>query len=316
MAIHQQHRFQKTPNHRTALPSKKKLMRFSALVVPFFLFGWMTPLSAQINVQLHRDSAAIAAQFPGAQIQSTGDYRSKERILLVNTEDFTLRFYLATNGLAYECYLEPKTADVALRQAHLIKETMPHDVANVYIATRFEAGTDRVLIINEPKTNNQGYPHFLYRFFETVTLSEELILSDDLISIESTDHVIAVEEPDVDPNEPLPIAVVSSPPLYGKCTANDPNPMQCSYDAVQQHVAKKLRLPKSATEQGIKGRVFVKLIIGQNGTVETCEILRGLSPEIDQAVLNAFQSLGSFSPPSNRNEPCRVQTVIPITIEP
>lgn len=274
----------------------------------------MSSLFAQINVKLHQDSLGIAAQFPGASITTKMD-RSREQMLVVNATQYTLNYYLATNGFAYECYVEPKSSEAALAQVAHIKETMPHEVGNVYVSERFIGlGNDLVLIIYEPKDNNRGYPHFLYRFLEAE--SEELIPDDDGRISTDTEHVIAVEEPDYDPNEALPIAVVTAPPRYGKCSADDANPTQCTFEAIQRHVAKKLKLPKDAFAKDTKGRVYVKLVIGQNGAVEEHTIMRGVNPAIDDAVLKAFASLGQFTPPLDRGRPCRVQMVIPVLIEP
>ncbi|MFM1931400.1 MAG: hypothetical protein RL226_703 [Bacteroidota bacterium] len=289
-------------------------MRSSVLCLFVVFFGVWSPLSAQIAVPLPIDTLTIASYFSEASISSSPGYYSGERMLDVSTKNFALRYFVDTNGVAYECYVTPANEEAATKQVNFITTSMPKVAANIYSVTENELGVVQVQVVEAEGTNDQGFTNFIYRF---AWIFNEAVDDDkDLIIAESM-PVIAVQEPDFDENEPLPIAVVSSPPLYGRCTADDANPAQCSYDAIQKHVAKKLRLPEEVAQKGIKGRVFVKLVIDTTGEVESCEIVRGLnSAELDAAVLRAFRSLGRFSPPSDRDKPCRVFTLIPVSIEP
>ena len=77
--------------------------------------------------------------------------------------------------------------------------------------------------------------------------------------------------------------------------------------AVQQRVV----LPAGTT--AASNRVFVKFIIGKQGQVESAEIIKGVAPVVDAAVLAAVRQLPTFAPGRQGGQLVRLAFTLPIT---
>lgn len=61
--------------------------------------------------------------------------------------------------------------------------------------------------------------------------------------------------------------------------------------AFKNAVAKKLALPSSALEEGIRGRVTVSYEIRKDGTLKNVKVVRGLNPELDRECVRAIEKV-------------------------
>ncbi|HAF29048.1 MAG TPA: energy transducer TonB [Bacteroidales bacterium] len=64
----------------------------------------------------------------------------------------------------------------------------------------------------------------------------------------------------------------------------------------RNYVSENLKFPFSAVESGVTGTVFVSFVIEKDGSVSKVEILRGVHPVLDKAVVEAIQRSPSWEP--------------------
>ena len=78
-----------------------------------------------------------------------------------------------------------------------------------------------------------------------------------------------------------------------------------------QAIASKIVYPLEAKQSGIQGSVFVKAFIDKEGNVVKTEIIKGVSPELDEAASKAIAST-KFTPGKVNGVAVKVQVSIPI----
>ncbi len=76
-------------------------------------------------------------------------------------------------------------------------------------------------------------------------------------------------------------------------------------------IAKEIRYPEEARNQGIQGRVYVQFIVNEQGEVEDPQIIRGIGGGADEEALRVVKQ-AKFKPGLQRGVPVRVQYSLPI----
>jgi len=72
--------------------------------------------------------------------------------------------------------------------------------------------------------------------------------------------------------------------------------------------------PEKAKMQAIEGKVFLKLLIDENGNVAKAKIDKGINPLLDKSALEAVKS-AKFSPALINDKPVRVWVVLPVAFK-
>lgn len=65
---------------------------------------------------------------------------------------------------------------------------------------------------------------------------------------------------------------------------------------IAKAIQKRVVYPAQALKAGVKGRVFVRFAVAENGKVRQVNILKGLRPDCDLAVVRAVWQLPRFKP--------------------
>lgn len=73
--------------------------------------------------------------------------------------------------------------------------------------------------------------------------------------------------------------------------------------------------PTMAAEEGIEGRVMVKFLVTEDGSVSNVQIHRGKHPLLDKEALRVVKSLPKFKPGNNNGHPVRVWYAVPINFK-
>ena len=76
-------------------------------------------------------------------------------------------------------------------------------------------------------------------------------------------------------------------------------------------IAKLLKYPEAARQQGIQGRVFVKAYVNEQGNVTHAEIIKGIGYGCDEASINAVKQI-KFVPGKQKGVPVKTQVAIPL----
>lgn len=83
--------------------------------------------------------------------------------------------------------------------------------------------------------------------------------------------------------------------------------------AILDDLERNLVYPQKALSDKLFGRVVLRFMIMEDGSVGDVEILKSLSPECDQAAIRTVKSLSKFSPAKNEGKTVRVWFTTPIT---
>jgi protein TonB len=109
------------------------------------------------------------------------------------------------------------------------------------------------------------------------------------------DEVTPVEE------EPVFFIVEEMPSFQGK-----------GEDGFREYIARNLRYPEIAAENGISGRVYVQFAVNSKGQVVDAVVVRGIDPALDQEAVRVVMSSPKWEPGRQRGTPVKVQFTFPI----
>ena len=82
-----------------------------------------------------------------------------------------------------------------------------------------------------------------------------------------------------------------------------------------KYIAKNLRYPVIAQENGIQGRVIVRFVVTATGTVEQVQVMRSLDPNCDKEAVRVVQSLPKWIPGKQNGRNVPVYYTVPITFK-
>ncbi|MBQ3636115.1 MAG: energy transducer TonB [Bacteroidales bacterium] len=83
-------------------------------------------------------------------------------------------------------------------------------------------------------------------------------------------------------------------------------------EALRKFLAQEVKYPVIAQENGIQGRVFVKFVIGADGSVSNVEVARPYDPNLDKEAVRVVKSMPKWSPGKQRGKPVKVSYTVPI----
>lgn len=83
--------------------------------------------------------------------------------------------------------------------------------------------------------------------------------------------------------------------------------------ALMTYLAKSIKYPVIAQENGIQGRVSCSFVINKDGTIVDAEVLRGVDPSLDKEALRVINTMPKWTPGQQRGKPVRVKYTVPVT---
>ena len=82
---------------------------------------------------------------------------------------------------------------------------------------------------------------------------------------------------------------------------------------LMKFIAKSIKYPVIAQENGIQGRVVCTFVVNKDGSVVDAEVLRGVDPSLDKEALRVIGTMPKWKPGKQRGKPVRVKYTVPIT---
>jgi protein TonB len=104
-------------------------------------------------------------------------------------------------------------------------------------------------------------------------------------------------------DDPIPFVNVEEKPLFN---GGDP------ITEFPRYIARNLRYPEIAAENGISGRVIVQFVIDEKGEVVDPVVLRPVDPALDAEAIRVIKTSPRWTPGKQRNKPVKVSYVFPI----
>lgn len=80
-----------------------------------------------------------------------------------------------------------------------------------------------------------------------------------------------------------------------------------------KYLAKSIKYPVIAQENGIQGRVICAFVVNRDGSIVDAEVLRGVDPSLDKEALRVIMSMPKWKPGKQRGKPVRVKYTVPVT---
>ena len=140
--------------------------------------------------------------------------------------------------------------------------------------------------------------------------NDEVVVDEDLshlISEIDEDEAVRIIEFDkreeVVDDEPLLVAQFM-PTFQG----NDVN-------AFRNYIIEHLDFPEKAKETGIAGTVYATFVIDTDGSVVDVQIMRGVHPDVDNAVLQVIRNSPKWEPGINNGKYVKVKYTIPVAFK-
>ncbi len=115
--------------------------------------------------------------------------------------------------------------------------------------------------------------------------------------------IVDTDEGEIINDDPIPFAAVEDKPLF-----NEGNPNV----EFARFIAKHLKYPEIAAENGVYGRVTLQFVIDENGKLVDPVILKGVHPALDAEALRVVLSSPRWTPGMQRNRAVKVRYTFPI----
>jgi periplasmic protein TonB len=136
---------------------------------------------------------------------------------------------------------------------------------------------------------------------DDVELEDELSIADQEANQNMVIEPIFFEQADEETAEEVFFIVEDMPSFQGK-----------GPEAFREYIAKNLRYPEIAAENGISGRVFVQFAVNSRGDIVNATVVRGVDPALDREALRVVMSSPKWTPGKQRGKPVTVQFTFPI----
>lgn len=83
--------------------------------------------------------------------------------------------------------------------------------------------------------------------------------------------------------------------------------------ALLPYLAKAIKYPVIAQENGIQGRVSCRFTINKDGSIVDAEVIRGVDPSLDKEAIRVISAMPKWKPGKQRGKAVRVSYTVPVT---
>ncbi|MFN8258621.1 MAG: energy transducer TonB [Bacteroidales bacterium] len=98
----------------------------------------------------------------------------------------------------------------------------------------------------------------------------------------------------------LPTAIKEQPEFPG------------GYPALLKFIAKNVKYPGIAQENGIEGTVYIRFVVTRTGEIGNAKILRGIDESLEKEALRVVNSMPAWTPGKNNGTPVNVWFILPV----
>ncbi|ERI80925.1 TonB-dependent receptor [Bacteroides pyogenes F0041] len=82
--------------------------------------------------------------------------------------------------------------------------------------------------------------------------------------------------------------------------------------ALMQYLAKNIKYPTIAQENGTQGRVIVQFVVNRDGSIVDAKVVRSVDPYLDKEALRVINTMPKWKPGMQRGKPVRVKYTVPV----
>lgn len=86
------------------------------------------------------------------------------------------------------------------------------------------------------------------------------------------------------------------------------------YD-LKKYLAENVHYPDSAIAHNIEGRVIVKFVVYENGSISRCEVIKGIGKECNEEALRVVKAMPRWKPGIQHGKPVKVYFTLPVVFK-
>lgn len=136
---------------------------------------------------------------------------------------------------------------------------------------------------------------------DDVEIEDELIIEDAEADQNMQIEIVEFEEEEEVAEEEVFFIVEDMPSFQGK-----------GQEGFRSWIAKNLRYPEIAAENGISGKVYVQFAVNSKGEVVDAVVVRGVDPALDKEASRVVMASPNWAPGKQRGKAVKVQFTFPI----
>jgi len=136
---------------------------------------------------------------------------------------------------------------------------------------------------------------------DDVEIEDELIIEDAEADQNMEIEIVEFEEEEEVAEEEVFFIVEDMPSFQGK-----------GQEGFRSWIAKNLRYPEIAAENGISGKVYVQFAVNSKGQVVDAVVVRGVDPALDKEAARVVMASPKWAPGKQRGKAVKVQFTFPI----
>jgi len=136
---------------------------------------------------------------------------------------------------------------------------------------------------------------------DDVEIEDELIIEDAEADQNMEIDIVEFEEEEEVAEEEVFFIVEDMPSFQGK-----------GQEGFREWIAKNLRYPEIAAENGISGKVYVQFAVNSKGQVVDAVVVRGVDPALDKEAVRVVMASPKWAPGKQRGKAVKVQFTFPI----
>ena len=149
---------------------------------------------------------------------------------------------------------------------------------------------------------------------EAPAIAETLTIVEDDADVEETAIVSSEELNQAVEIKYVPVAVEEEEPeeqTIFEVVENMPE-FQGGQAALMAYLAKNIKYPTIAQENGTQGRVIVQFVVNKDGSIVDAKVVRSVDPYLDKEALRVINTMPKWKPGMQRGKPVRVKFTVPV----
>lgn len=85
--------------------------------------------------------------------------------------------------------------------------------------------------------------------------------------------------------------------------------------ALYEYLARTVKYPQVAEENGVQGRVIVSFVVDLDGSITDAKVVKSVDPSLDKEALRVTKSMPNWIPGKQKEETVRVKFTVPVTFK-
>lgn len=85
--------------------------------------------------------------------------------------------------------------------------------------------------------------------------------------------------------------------------------------ALMEYLARNVKYPVVAEENGIQGRVVCRFIVERDGSITDVRVVRSVDPSLDKEAMRVIKGMPRWIPGKQNGSPVRVEYTVPVTFK-